>query len=51
MLNSLSAEGIGCFWGKADIEWQAMPVDPVEIDPTRTFLTHRVRRLSAALCE
>jgi hypothetical protein len=22
---SLSADCIGCFWGKADIEWQAMP--------------------------
>jgi len=32
MLNSLSADRIGCFWGKADIEWQAMPVDPVDND-------------------
>jgi hypothetical protein len=36
MLNSLSANCIGCFWGKADIKWQAMPVDPVENDPKQT---------------
>jgi hypothetical protein len=25
--------GTGCFWGKADIKWQARPTDLVENDP------------------
>jgi hypothetical protein len=30
----------GCFWGKADIERQVMPVDPVENDPKETSRFH-----------
>jgi hypothetical protein len=35
MLNSLSADCIGCYLGQANIKWQAIPLDLVENSPKR----------------
>ncbi len=40
----------GCFWGKAEIKWQAKAAGLVENDPSRTSASRRASHWAAALC-